>query len=197
MITHLRGELTSKSPEYIVIDVGGVGYGLNISLNTFSELPNEKEKVSLFTYTHSRDNAIELYGFSASKERTFFKLLISINKIGPKMARNILSKLRTDDLIKAIINENVTVINAIPGVGQKTAKRLIIELKDKISEIYRDEKIESDHDTSQDDALSALINLGYQKKVAENIIKEAIKKLGSEPYHLEDIIKKALELQAR
>ena len=196
MITHLRGELTSKSPEYIVIDVGGVGYGLNISLNTFSQLPDEKERVSLFTYTHTRENSIELYGFAASKERAFFKLLIAINKIGPKMARNILSKLKTDDLIKAIINENVNVINAIPGVGQKTAKRLIIELKDKLSETDMDEKISSNVDTSLDDALSALINLGYQKKVAEHIIKESIKKLGDGPYHLEDIIKKALELQA-
>lgn len=196
MITHLHGQLTSKSPEYIVIDVGGVGYGLNISLNTFSLLPDEKEKVTLFTYTHSRENAIELYGFATSKERAFFKLLIAINKIGPKMARNILSKLKTDDLIKAIAIEDLNTIQSIPGIGQKTAKRMIIELKDKIAENYREDKIAGNENTALDDALSAMINLGYQKKVAEDIIRKSIKGLGEGPYHLEDIIKKALELKA-
>ncbi|MGA1868699.1 MAG: Holliday junction branch migration protein RuvA [bacterium] len=196
MIDHLSGRLTLKSPEYIVIDVGGVGYGVSISLTTFSALPQEKEETTIFTYTHVRDNAMELYGFSTLPERDIFQLLISITKVGPKMARNILSKYEVPDLIRAISEEDLLKIKAIPGVGLKTAKRIIMELKDKLQRCQGSgERNATPKNSIVQDAVSALINLGYSKTIAEKTIQKCIKMMGNGTLHLEEIIKKALELQ--
>ena len=197
MINHLCGRLTMKSPEYIVIDVNGVGYGLSISLNTFSALPQEQEKATIFTYTHIRENAMELYGFYTLPERDFFQLLIGINKVGPKMAKNILSKYEVSNLIRAIKDEDLEKIKAIPGVGIKTAKRIIMELKDKLQKCMGTmDTASSPKEIITLDAVSALVNLGYPKNLAEKTVEKCIKILGDGNWRLEEIIKKALELQA-
>jgi Holliday junction DNA helicase RuvA len=194
VIARLTGKLIYKSPEYIVIDVGGVGYQVSVPLSTFYELPEKGELVGLHIYTAVREDAIELYGFLTLEERELFKLLLTVSKIGPKLARNILSGISVNELKNAVITSNVLKLNAIPGVGHKTAERLVLELKDKIpstaalheatEEISPDEKI--------GDALSALVNLGYKRNMAEQAIKRAVAEIGVES-PLEEIIRVSLK----
>ncbi|MGA1863521.1 MAG: Holliday junction branch migration protein RuvA [bacterium] len=199
MIAHLRGILSYKSPEHIVIDVHGVGYGLFITLNTFYKLPELGEETTLLTYTHVREDTLQLYGFLSEDEKRLFQQLIGVSKIGPKLARNILSKLSVDDLKSAIIQADSGLINAIPGVGEKTAKRLILELKDKIPYTDIPEPVLSHETTTGDkeslfsDAVSALINLGYPKNKAERTVRACLS--SGESFHsLSRIIKYSLDL---
>lgn len=199
MIAHLKGTLSYKSPEYIVIDVHGVGYGLFVSLNTFYKLPELGGQTTLLTYTHVREDTLQLYGFLSEDERGLFQELIGISKIGPKLARNILSKLSVDDLKSAIIQADSVLINAIPGVGEKTAKRLILELKDKIAYVEPPAPLISrvtplgDKESLFSDAVSALINLGYPKSKAEKTVRACLSSRESVP-SLSHVIKYSLDL---
>jgi Holliday junction DNA helicase RuvA len=199
MIAHLKGTLSYKSPEYIVIDVHGVGYGLFITLNTFYKLPELGGQTTLLTYTHVREDTLQLYGFLSEDERILFQQLIGISKIGPKLARNILSKLSVDDLKSAIIQADSVSINAIPGVGEKTSKRLILELKDKIPYVETPEPLISretplgDKESLFSDAVSALINLGYPKSKAEKTVRSCLSSRESVP-SLSHVIKYSLDL---
>lgn len=193
MIARLTGKLTYKSPEYLVIDVSGVGYQVFAPLSTFYELPERGDTVSLHVHTVVREDAFELYGFLTVDERELFKLLLTVSKIGPKLSRNILSGISVNELKQALISSNILKLRGVPGVGQKTAERLILELKDKIPAVFNiPEAKEMPVEEKVGDALSALINLGYKRSQAEQAIKKAIGEMGGES-SLEEIIKVSLK----
>ncbi|MGA1795787.1 MAG: Holliday junction branch migration protein RuvA [bacterium] len=203
MIAHLTGTLSYKSPEYIVLDVHGVGYGLFITLYTFYELPDCGTQTTLFTYTHVREDILQLYGFLTEEERAVFQHLISVSKIGPKLARNILSKLSVTDLKSAIVHADSCRINAIPGIGEKTAQRLIIELRDKIARQDTQAPVipqgvpPADRNSLFADAVSALVNLGYPKNKAEKTVRSCLTRQSDDPLTLGDVIKHSLDLITR
>jgi Holliday junction DNA helicase RuvA len=195
MITYIKGTLTEKNPAYVVIETaGGVAYGIHISLATFSQI-KETENVKLFTHYVIKEDAHQLYGFSTEEERSLFRLLISVNGIGVNTARLILSSLSTDELIQAIATENVIVIQGVKGIGQKTAQRVIIELKDKIGKgtTGNIEKISISYNNNRAEALSALSSLGFAKNAADNALEKIIRMEGTS-LSIEDLIKKALKL---
>jgi Holliday junction DNA helicase RuvA len=201
MIAHLTGILFSKSPQSVIVDTAGVGYQIFIPLSTFYQLPDELEKVNLHVYTHVREDVIQLFGFQTEREREVFSLLISVSGIGPKLALNILSGIGLDDLLSAIGRADSERIAAVPGVGKKTSQRITLELKEKAS--YLSEGIEAPpRDRPQikdkvifDDALSALINLGYQSRFAKRAIENVLFK--DNEIDLETLLKEALRSLAR
>ncbi len=170
MIGSLRGTLTYKHPDSIIVDVRGIGYQVHVSLNTLSILPDEGKEVFLHIYTHVREDSLLLYGFTSEDEKRIFITLLGITGIGPRMALNILSGISHDDLFHAIEGEDVAMLCRIPGLGKKTAHRLILELKEKLpSSIKKSDKI-------FEDSLSALINLGYKRSIAQESLEKAYKK---------------------
>jgi Holliday junction DNA helicase RuvA len=184
MIAFLRGNLLSKKPENVIIDVSGVGYMILVPLNTLSLLPDEGNNISLHIYTHVREDTLQLYGFSSEDEKKIFITLIGITGIGPKMALNILSGISHDDLIRAIETEDVAYLCRIPGLGKKTAHRLILELKEKLP------SSREPADRIFEDTLSALVNLGYKKTVARHSLEKAYRK----GFHdIEGLLKEALK----
>ncbi|SNR37110.1 Holliday junction DNA helicase subunit RuvA [Lutibacter agarilyticus] len=191
MITHLKGKLIEKNPTYLVIDVNGVGYLLNISLNTFSELPDE-EAVFLYTYLSVKEDSHTLFGFISKIEREIFKLLISVSGVGPSIARTMLSSMTTDEIQQAIASGDVAVIQSVKGIGAKTAQRVLIDLKDKISKTYAiDEVSVSVSNTNKNEALTALEVLGFNKKLSEKVIDKILQK--DKTLSVEGIIKTALK----
>jgi Holliday junction DNA helicase RuvA len=200
MIAHLKGILLKKTTESIIIDISGIGYEVIAPLSTFYCLPAEDEPVSLHIYTHVREDVFILFGFHSILEKDIFKLLISVSGIGPKLAVNILSGIGPDELIKAIVTGDTARLNAIPGVGKKTAERIALELKEKASKITTEKDIPPapvtcDEDTVLfDDALSALLNLGYSSKPARQAVEKAFSSIKEK--NLEGLIKEALKLLA-
>lgn len=191
MITHLKGKLVEKNPTYLVIDVNGVGYWLNISLNTFSELPDE-EAVFLYTYLSVKEDSHTLFGFISKIEREIFKLLISVSGVGPSIARTMLSSMTTDEIQQAIASGDVALIQSVKGIGAKTAQRVLIDLKDKISKTYAiDEVSASVSNTNKNEALTALEVLGFNKKLSEKVIDKILQK--DKSLSVEGIIKSALK----
>jgi Holliday junction DNA helicase RuvA len=191
MIGHLTGKIISKKPTQIIVDVNGVGYIINITLTTFDKLQNEADIVSLHTYLNVREDTLDLFGFLNVSEKEMFELLISINGVGPKLAQGILSGIQIDELKDALRHGNVSRILAIPGVGKKTAERLIIELREKVDKISDEfDSLPKDKFSIKDDAVAALTSLGYNNKVAEKNIRSILE---SKPdSSLEEIIKVAL-----
>ena len=174
MIALLRGTLAYKSSDHVIIDVGGVGYRLFIPLSTFYSLP-ETGDVSLFTHTHVREDALLLYGFLSMEEKELFGILISISGVGPKLAVNILSHIPAKDLKRAIASGDIKRLSSLPGIGKKTAERLVLELKDKVGPIHDlPEADEVQSNTSggdiSNDVISALINLGYKENQARKVL---------------------------
>ena len=193
MIARLTGKLTTKNPGEVILDVGGVGYQVFIPLSTFYELPERGETLSLQIYTAVRENAIELYGFLTLQEKELFKLLLNVSKIGPKLSQNILSGISSEDLKTAIITGDILKLNAIPGIGRKTAERMILELKDKVPKAQAaGQEVVALPGELLDDALSALLNLGYRRAAAERAVKRAINEAGRDG-HLEEIIRLSLK----
>lgn len=187
MIGYLNGKIITSKPTRILLDVNGVGYLVNISINTFEQI-TDKESISLFIYTSVKEDSISLFGFAAESEKDMFELLISINGIGPKLALSILSGIRVDELKHAIFSADISRIVAVPGVGRKTAERLVLELKNKVDQVKDDEKEISF--PVKKEAVAALTTLGYNSKVAEKAVREI---LNTEPdLPLEDLIKKSL-----
>jgi len=193
MITHIQGKLTEKNPTNVVIDCNGVGYHLNISLHTYSQIPDQ-ESLRLYTHLQVKEDSHTLYGFSSLTEREIFRLLISVSGIGTNIARTMLSSLSPKQVREGIAIEDVALIQSVKGIGLKTAQRVIIELKDKVLKVYDIDKSSiSMNNTNKEEALSALEVLGYSKKQSnqvvdkimatnqdatiETIIKEALKKL--------------------
>ena len=174
MITQLRGRLVEKSPTSVVIDCQGVGYLVNISLFTFGQLSDD-ENIQLFTHLQVREDAQTLYGFSTDLERQVFRLLIGISGIGANTARTMLSSLSPIEIGQAIQGEQVDIIQSVKGIGAKTAQRVVIELRDKIQGIVADAGIPTSiNNTNKEEALSALVVLGYQTKACVKVLDELI-----------------------
>ncbi len=191
MITHLNGKLIEKNPTNLVIECGGVGYFVKISLHTFSTL-NSDESVKILTQQIVREDAHLLYGFSSSEERDVFNLLISVSGIGPNTAILMLSSMTPNEIANAIQTEDVRSIQAIKGIGAKTAQRVIIDLKDKMVKVEWTDStnIFAGNNTNRFDALTALISLGFDKKNAE----KALDKIATGDESVEELIKGALRL---
>ena len=191
MITHLQGKLVEKSPTHIVIDCGGVGYHINISLHTYSLLPNA-DLVKVFTHLQIKEDAHTLYGFIEKSEREIFRLLLSVSGIGAGIARTMLSSLDPKQITNAIALGDVTTIQTIKGIGNKTAQRVILDLKEKVVKLYDlDELSVSQSNTNKDEALSALEVLGFVRKTCEKVIEKIV--LAEPDATVETIIKKALK----
>jgi Holliday junction DNA helicase RuvA len=176
MIGHLRGTLIDKRPNQVLLDVAGVGYQVQIPLSTFYAIGELKDEVSLLVHTHVRDDALLLYGFLTAREKHFFELLISASGVGPSLALKILSGMSVDDLIPAIRAGDLPALTRIPGVGKKTAERIVVELRDKLAQmeaaVPAEEKPAARGGLAAD-VVSALLNLGYDRRTAEKAAEEA------------------------
>ncbi|MFH0844145.1 MAG: Holliday junction branch migration protein RuvA [Pseudomonadota bacterium] len=198
MIAHLRGILIKKTTHSVIIDNGGIGYEATVPLSTFYVLPERDEEVSLHIYTHVREDALSLFGFKTALEKEIFMMLISVSGIGPKLAVNILSGIGPEDLIRAIAYGDTLRLQAIPGLGKKTAERIVLELREKASKLSGDltsiphPAITMEEKRIRDDALSALLNLGYPSKPARHAIEKAVSRI--EEGDLEGLIKESLKL---
>jgi len=196
MIATLTGILRSKSPTEIIIDVGGVGYSVSIPLSTFEKLTETGSAVTLLTHLQVREDALQLYGFATEKELILFRMLISVSGIGPRIAQGILSGISASELRDHILKRNISALTTIPGVGRKTAERMVVELRDKMS---KDEPSAafSVHSSGEEDgrtqALLALTSLGYSRLIAEKAIRRALTEANGAELSLEDLIKHALK----
>ncbi|MDO9138404.1 MAG: Holliday junction branch migration protein RuvA [Lutibacter sp.] len=191
MITHIRGKLVEKNPTFAVVETNGVGYWLNISLNTYSQLP-DNEFVMLYTHLSVKEDAHTLYGFINKTEREIFRLLISVSGVGPSIARTMLSSMTTDEIQQAIASNNVSVIQSVKGIGVKTAQRVLVDLRDKISKTFAiDEVYISQSNTIKNEALSALEVLGFNKKQVEKVVDKIL--LEDKNLSVEVLIKNALK----
>ncbi|KAA5827786.1 Holliday junction branch migration protein RuvA [Algibacter amylolyticus] len=191
MITHIQGKLTEKNPTHVVIDCNGVGYMLNISLHTYSQLP-DGELLKLYTHLQVKEDSHTLYGFSSIGEREVFRLLISVSGIGSSIARTMLSSLTPKQLREGIASGDVALIQSVKGIGAKTAQRVILDLKDKILKIYDIDDVSMPQgNTNKDEALSALEVLGFVKKQAERVVDKIM--IGHPDADVETIIKQALK----
>jgi Holliday junction DNA helicase RuvA len=192
MITYVTGKLTEKNPSFAIIEAGGVGYFLNISLQTYSAMGNE-ENCKLLTYLSVKEDSHTLYGFFESSERELFIQLISVSGIGTNTARMMLSSLSSNEIVKAIATEDVNNLKGIKGIGAKTAQRVILDLKDKVGKnIIIENNITSISNTIKNEALSALLVLGFDKKVAEKRIDAIILK-NPQIKDVEELIKYSLK----
>ena len=188
MIGYLSGKIISSKPTKITLDVSGVGYVVNISINTFEKI-SDKESANLFIHTNVKADAISLFGFYNESEKEMFELLISVNGIGPKLAISILSGILVDELRHAIMDGDISRIVSIPGIGRKTAERLVLELKSKITSVSSEEG-EKIPFSIKNEAIAALTTLGYNLKQSEKSVRDII---SADPnVTLEDLIKKAL-----
>jgi len=194
MIGYLKGNLIQKSPNQIVLDIGGVGYCVWVPLSTYFELGDLDDKVELFVYTHLTDNSLSLYGFSTEKEKDIFLKLIGISGIGPKLALNILSGIGVSDLEEAIRQSDVVRISLIPGIGKKTALRIALELQDKLEK--KEKILKAKGFQEREDLISALMNLGFKRKEVEKIVDETINKLTVEA-GFEHLIRESLKKLAK
>ena len=191
MITHIRWKLVEKNPTFVIIECNGVGYFLHISLHTYSKIP-DVEAVKLFTYFSVKEDSQTLFGFSDKIEREIFKLLISVSGVGTSIARTMLSSMSPDQIQQAIASEDVATIQSVKGIGAKTAKRVIIDLRDKIVKTYLfSEDSNQTNNTIKEEALSALEVLGFSRKQVEKLVHKIIQEAPDTA--LEHIIKQALK----
>jgi Holliday junction DNA helicase RuvA len=201
MIASLTGRLAFKAPTYLILDVQGVGYEVFIPLSTYYGLPNLSDSISLSVHTHVREDAIQLFGFLTSQEKDAFVLLTSVSGVGPKLGLSVLSALPVADLVSAIQSGDVEKLTTVPGIGNKSASRLVLELKDKVGKLQPGLSPASDsprqgQDAIFDDALSALVNLGYRPQDAKEALKQ-VKKSNAESIVLKDMIRESLKELAR
>ena len=201
MIASLTGRLAFKAPTYLVLDVHGVGYEVFIPLSTYYGLPNLSESISLSVHTHVREDAIQLFGFLTSQEKDAFVLLTSVSGVGPKLALSVLSALPVSNLVSAIQSGDIEKLTTVPGIGNKSASRLVLELKDKVEKLHpglasASESPRQGEDATFDDALSALVNLGYRPQDAKEALKQ-VKKSNAKSIVLKDMIRESLKELAR
>ena len=189
MITQIKGRLIEKSPTELVVDCNGIGYSLNISLNTYSQIGND-ENIKLYTYLLIKEDSHSIYGFFKKSERSLFKLLISVSGVGASTARMMLSSLSPSEIISAIMSENVQVVQSIKGIGLKTAQRIILELKDKVLSLDEAGDDSLTLNKQSEEASSALEVLGYSKKQTSKLLTKIISE--NPGINVESIIKKAL-----
>jgi Holliday junction DNA helicase RuvA len=201
MIASLTGRLAAKHPGGVVIDVQGVGYDVLIPLSTYYRIPEPDESASLFIHTHVREDAIQLFGFLTRREKEAFLMLLSVSGIGPKLALNVLSTLNVEDLVVAIRDENYKTLASVPGIGKKSAGRLSLELKDKVEKLtmaadIRPAKPRDPSTQLVDDALSALVNLGYRAADVKDVLTAVMAtRIGDTP--LSELIRAALKELAK
>lgn len=206
MIAHLNGRLLTKEPNSVIVDVSGVGYEVNIPLSTFYELESEGANVQLRIYTHVKEDALQLYGFKTERERKLFVNFISVSGIGPKLGIALLSGMPADELIASIKNNNLARLTLIPGVGRKTAERLIVDLREKMTALaaaqvpadagaVTEAPIRSSEDDVRSQALSGLLNLGYQKSAAEKAVDSVLSEDGEQT--VESVLRRGLRKLAR
>lgn len=169
MIAHLRGKLIAKHPNQAIVEAAGVGYDVNISVSTFSEMPPLGAEVALFVHTHVREDALSLFGFLREQEKQLFEKLISVSGIGPRLAITILSGMQADAAVAAIKGNNVAALTRVPGIGKKTAERMVLELRDKL-EAFGVPAAAAAASPVEEDVLSALVNLGYNRALAEKTL---------------------------
>jgi Holliday junction DNA helicase RuvA len=197
MIAHLRGTVLEKRPNQVIVETGGVGYDVTVPISTFSELPAEGAEVRLRIHTHHTEQSFALYGFLTSDEKAVFERLITVSGIGPRLGIAILSGLKTADLVAAIRGGAVAHLTRIPGVGKRTAERLVVELKDKLNDIAagavaaEDKPAEAALSDVEQDVLSALVNLGCTRPAAEKAIRKA--KSAGVPEEFEALFRKSME----
>ena len=192
MYEFLQGVLTEKNPTYVVLENNGIGYLVNISLNTFSKI-KDLQKTKLYTHFYVREDAQILYGFADEMERELFRFLLSVSGVGASTARLILSSLTTEEVHTAIVLEQSSVLQSVKGVGGKTAQRIVIDLKDKLMKAgIEHEKVDFSHNTLKDEALSGLLILGFNKSSAEKAINKILQK--DSVTNVESLIKEALKI---
>jgi holliday junction DNA helicase RuvA len=194
MIGQLRGRLAEKRPNQVLVDVGGVGYVVLVPLSTFAALGDLHTEVTLLIHTHVREDALSLYGFVSSREKHLFELLISASGVGPSLALKILSGMSVDELVPAIRGNDLARLTRIPGVGRKTGERMVVELKDKLEAVVvmeAERPAASSPAGVEADVVSALINLGYEARVAEKTVEEARKESGAANF--EKLLRAALQ----
>lgn len=196
MIEWISGILRFKEPHHVVVDVHGVGYGMDVPLTTYERLPEVGEPVELYTYTYMREDQIELFGFLSAEEREVFEIFISTSGIGPKTSLGILSSIPIGDFAHAVLENDLSVLTRIPGVGRKTAERLVVELRDKMKAFLigveaSGGKIEK-RPPEVEDAIAALVNLGTRPPVAARAVAKAVEALG-EKARTEDLVREALK----
>ena len=196
MIAHLRGKLLTKHPNQAIVETGGVGYDVTITISTFSDLPSLGEEVALHVHTHVREDMIALYGFLRYAEKTLFEKLITVSGIGPKLAITILSGMAADDMVNAIRGNDLARLTRIPGIGRKTAERMVLELRDKLPApgVAAETAIPT-KTVVEDDVLSALMNLGYQRANAEKAL--AVVAHGGSPESFEAAFKAAMAILSK
>ena len=202
MIAHLSGKLIHKQPNSVIVDVGGVGYELTVPLSTFYDMGELGADVALRVHTHVREDALQLYGFRTDREKLLFLAVTGVTGIGPKLGITLLSGLSADELIRAIRDNNLVKLVAVPGVGKKTAERLVVELRDKMTKLAastQTETVTSDYtpvaNAVSDDIISALVNLGYQKAAAEKAVANVFKENADASF--ETALRAALHALAR
>ncbi len=183
MIAHLRGKLLAKRPNQAIVETGGVGYDVTISIPTYSDLPGAGAEVALHIHTHVREDMLSLYGFLRQAEKTLFEKLITVSGIGPKLAITILSGMAADEMVNAIRGNDIARLTRIPGIGKKTAERMVLELRDKLT-VEKAGEIPATPTMSpvEEDVLSALVNLGYQRAAAEKALAVASKNGKTGPF---------------
>lgn len=184
MIACLRGKLFSKRPDNVVVDVGGVGYSVSVPFSTLSSLPDEGADVFLHTYTHVREDILQLFGFRSEEEKRIFMTLIGVTGIGPKIALSILSTIPADTFYGLVHSEDVESLCRVPGLGKKTAQRIILELREKLP------ALKEKKDIFYDDTLSALVNLGYKRNIAQDALDKAY---GSGTRDIESLLRESLK----
>lgn len=196
MISYVRGALDHKEPNRVIVDVNGIGYEVFVPLSTYQELPAVGGQVKLHTHHHVRDDAMHLYGFLSSEEKEIFELVLTISGVGAKVALSILSFISVDDFRRAIAQGDMKALTKIPGIGKKSAERMVLELKDKIGKIHIDERmVKLLEAESTNDAVSALLSLGASQSAAEYAVYRAERLLGKEA-KIEDLVTQALKLLA-
>ncbi len=175
MLHHIKGTLLEKKQDTVVVDVTGIGFEISVSNITYLALPDEGSMVTLYLHTQVREDDIHLYGFSTPSEKTLFKLLISVPGIGPKVARNILSHIRIDELISAVTTRDLPRLSSVPGLGKKTAEKIVVELREKMGNLQLSGHHEEGKHAILSDAVSALVNLGYKQQQSRDIVENVLK----------------------
>lgn len=188
MIYYIKGILQEKTPSGITVEAGGMGYRINVPFSLLDSLPKPGQKTKIYTYLHTRENALELYGFPHPEQREFFITLISLASIGPRSALRMLNKVTPWQFKKAIARKDLTQLMKTPGIGRKTAQRLILELEG----VIKEEEEPSPEDQTYQDGINALISLGYSKSKAKKAINKSLQKNGSFKQDLTELIKEAL-----
>jgi len=199
MFNYIHGNIVEKNPAFVVIDVNGVGYALNISLNTYSKL-EDKKTVTLLTHMAFKVEAtnpvgIELFGFIDEEERSLFRHLIGVSRVGMSTAIVMLSSMNPNEIYKAIANEDQKTLQTVKGIGAKAAQRIIMELKDKVDKEYREsDKMETSYNLNKEEALSGLTMLGFNKNQADKSLEKIIGRKGGDQFTVEELIKEALKM---